>query len=124
MPALYVMRTDGTDRRRITNVAQDIGRHAWAPDGKGLYISFVRDGAQRLAYVTLDGHIREIADGLLSEGGFDIEPSMFGGAELSVGPQGIAAVIASPAEPGQVYNIDPSGKPRRLTDLHAKGVAQ
>lgn len=71
-PALYLMRPDGSGATCLADVGQGIGNHVWADDGQGLYVTYVRDAAHRLAYVDLKGTVTEIASGLAQAGALEV----------------------------------------------------
>lgn len=116
--SLYVMRDDGSEPRVVADVGQDIASHAWDPDGTGLYISYVRDGTQRLARVSLAGELVELAEGMLPTGNLDVEPYLTGASDFSVGDNGVAILVATEQDPGQLRFLNREGRSTTLTNLN------
>ncbi|HEX5614913.1 MAG TPA: hypothetical protein VFZ83_07120, partial [Acidimicrobiia bacterium] len=57
--ALWVVRPDGTDARRVVAEIHD-GPLAWTPDGRITFVDTVADGARRLFTIALDGSDRRL----------------------------------------------------------------
>ena len=117
-PALYLMRPDGSGVFCLADVGQGMGTHVWADDGQGLYVSYVREGAHRLAHVGLNGAVTEIASGLAQAGAFEIEPYIVASASLAAVPGGVVAILASETDPCQVVEIARDGTQRSLTQMN------
>lgn len=118
-PTLRIMRCDGSEQCVIADIEQNIGAHEWDADGNGLAFSFVRDGAQHLARVTLDGTIAEFMHGVGAAGPFDVEPYLAGAAEFDVTSNGVVAIVATNTDPGQLLFEACGETPRALTQLNA-----
>jgi len=52
---VYLMRSDGSEVRRLTEGPEWEGTPAWSPDGRNIYYYAVRDGAPRLYRMGRDG---------------------------------------------------------------------
>src|SRR6185437_1623122 len=62
---LYVMDADGKNSRAITGgFDRSVGAPTWAADGKGLYVDYADHGITKVARVSLDGKMQDIATGL------------------------------------------------------------
>jgi acylaminoacyl-peptidase len=62
---LYVMNTDGTNSQWISKgFDRDIGNVQWAADGKGFYFQYDDEGDTKIGYITLDGKVTKVMDGL------------------------------------------------------------
>jgi dipeptidyl aminopeptidase/acylaminoacyl peptidase len=110
--ALYLMRCDGTEKRRLSDVKNAIGSHGWDWKGEGLYFSYVQDGRQQLAWTDVRGEWRLVAKNLAQAGGFDVEPTLIGSVEMSACPMGLVTVVAGADNPGNLVMIDDGGKVR------------
>jgi dipeptidyl aminopeptidase/acylaminoacyl peptidase len=124
-PNLYLMRPDGSEARCLADVGQGIGAHVWADDGAGVYFTYVRDAAHRLAFVALDGTVSELACGLAQAGALELEPYLVASAPLSAVPGGVVSVVCTAHDPGQLAEISRAGAQRLLTRLnrHLGGLA-
>lgn len=117
-PALYLMRPDGSGATGLADVGQGIGNHVWADDGQGLYVTYVRDAAHRLAYVDLKGTVTEIASGLARAGAFEVEPYIVASAALAAVPGGVVAIMATERDPCQLVEITLGGAQRAWTRMN------
>ncbi len=60
---LYVMDIDGGNSRVLTaELDRDVTQPKWSADGKGLYFRYDDQGNTKIAYVSLDGRLRDLAD--------------------------------------------------------------
>lgn len=117
---LEVMDRDGSNRRVISaSLDRDIDSPVWKADGKGLYVSYDDKGVTRLAEISLDGTVRNLAANL---GGTDIGRP-YGKGSFSVSRDGrIAFVSTTPKRPADV-SLYSGGKVRRLTGLNEDVLA-
>ncbi|NIP77846.1 MAG: S9 family peptidase, partial [Gemmatimonadetes bacterium] len=59
---LYVMDADGGGRRALApGLDRSPGGPVWSHDGRGLFVDYDSEGTGRLAFVTLDGEVTELA---------------------------------------------------------------
>lgn len=113
---LYVMNRDGSGSRLV---APEFDRRAqnprWDRDGRGLYFQYDDRGNTKVAYVTLDGRVRDIAADV---GGLSLGRPYSGG-QYSVAPDGtIAFTHSRPDHPADVA-VTARGRPaHRLTHLN------
>jgi dipeptidyl aminopeptidase/acylaminoacyl peptidase len=111
---LYVMDRDGRNAHAITEgLDRSVESPRWAADGKSVFILYVDRGVSKVARVTLDGHVQDLAAGM---GGAEADRPYTGG-EYSVAANGaIAFTQGGPHQPGDVAVIR-GGAVRRLTHL-------
>lgn len=106
---LYLTNRDGSNPRAVTpKLDRDASDPRWAGDGKGVFFDYSDQGDTKLAYYSLDGSTRVLAD------------HMNLGASFSVSKNGAFAIqYDTPADPGDVAVAslaDP--RPRVLTSLN------
>jgi acylaminoacyl-peptidase len=114
---LYVMDRDGKNPRVITgNLDLDINEPEWGADSRGVYFSYDERGVRTIGYVTLNGRMREVAEGL---GGTDLGRPYTSGA-YSVARNGrVAFNHNTPERPADVATATTGGPVRVLTQLNA-----
>ena len=62
---LYIMDRDGRNAHSISDsLDRSIDDAQWAADGRSLYVQYSDRGMTRVARLSLDGHLRQVADGL------------------------------------------------------------
>jgi len=112
---LSVMNADGSGAHVIAaNLDRDLGDPQWAADGRSLFVKYADHGVTRVARVTLDGRVTQVADSLA---GGELDRPYAGGG-YSVARDGTVAFAAgSPQHPPEVA-IARGGASRRLTDLN------
>jgi acylaminoacyl-peptidase len=101
---LYVVNTDGSNARAITSgFDRDVEDPVWSADGRSLHFAFDEHGIRRVAAVTLDGRVREIARAV---GGADVSrPYTDGGFSLARNGR-VAFAQISAQRPGDVAVSD------------------
>jgi dipeptidyl aminopeptidase/acylaminoacyl peptidase len=114
---LYVMDRDGKNARAITgDLDLDINEPEWSADGRGVFFSYDEYGVRKIGYVTLDGRLRKVAEGL---GGTDLGRPYTSGA-YSVARNGrVAFNHNTPERPADVATATIGGAARVLTQLNA-----
>jgi dipeptidyl aminopeptidase/acylaminoacyl peptidase len=112
---LYVMDRDGRNARSLTKALdRTIDNAQWAADGRSLYVQYADHGNTRLARVSLDGKITQVATGLA---GASLDRPYSGG-EFSIARNGTAAfTLGDPASPSNVA-IARNGRTTQLTNLN------
>lgn len=112
---LYVMNADGSGRRNLTE-SWDFSPAgiAWDADGRAVYAQYDVSGETRVARITLDGTVRDVATGL-SGGGLD---RPYTGGSFSVADNdAIAFTGGEPTFPAEV-RYSAAGKAETLTNLN------
>lgn len=112
---LYVMNKDGSNVRNLTsNWDFSPAGIVWDADGRAIYAQYDISGETRIARITLDGSVRDVADGL-SGGGLD---RPYTGGSFSVSDDDtIAFTGGTPVRPAEVQ-VTRGGDARMLTDLN------
>ncbi|MFZ5705526.1 MAG: prolyl oligopeptidase family serine peptidase [Pseudomonadota bacterium] len=112
---VYVMNRDGSGVRAITaGLDRSIDRVEWAADGRSLYAQYDERGVNRVARITLDGKVSELATGLTGTG-FD---RPYSGGDFSASRNGIIAFTSGSALRPADLSVVSGGKARRLTALN------
>ena len=119
---LYLMDRDESGSRVLTpQLDRDTKHPRWAPDGKGLYFVYDDQGDTKLAYVTLDGSVKQIASHIGSGG------SSYGGSDsFSQAHNGnLAMTYVTPSDPGDIAAGTPADRtPRVVTSLNRELFTQ
>ncbi len=112
---LSIMNRDGGNPRTITaKLDRSIDKVKWAGDGKSLYALYDREGVNRIARITLDGKVTEIASGLAGSG----LDRPYSGGDFSVSTNGVVAFTSgSPYRPADI-SVMQGGSKRQLTRLN------
>jgi len=114
---LYVMGRDGTDPRAVTaGLDRDVQGHVWKADGSGLYFQYDDEGNTKVAFVSLDGQVTDVAENV---GGLSLGRPYAGG-QFSVAADGRFAFTQSrPSYPADLaVGEEGPGAVRRLTRLN------
>jgi dipeptidyl aminopeptidase/acylaminoacyl peptidase len=109
------MNRDGSGARAITaGLDRSIDAVEWAGDGRSLLAQYDERGVNRIARITLDGKVTELATGL-SGGGLD---RPYSGGEFTVAKNGtIAFTSGSSLRPADL-SVTSGGRARQLTRLN------
>jgi acylaminoacyl-peptidase len=97
---LWVMPVDGGEPRSLTaDLDRSVSNPQWSRDGRGVYVQYDDRGDRRIAYVTLDGEVRNRTTGT--------GPAAFGrpytGGGFTVSRDGrIATTVSTPARPAEL----------------------
>jgi acylaminoacyl-peptidase len=117
MTRLYVMSRDGTSPRLLTSeLDRDVYDPAWDRDGKGVYFLYDEEGVTKVGYVTLDGAVATLVEGV---GGLSLGRPYAGG-EFSAARDGrLAFTLVGPDHPADIAVARRgAGKATRLTALN------
>lgn len=86
---LNVVNSDGTGARALTgNLDRDVSNIAWSADGKWIYFIYVNKGETRLARISLDGRLEDLARNVGSR------PTAYPSGSFSVARNGTIAYTA------------------------------
>jgi dipeptidyl aminopeptidase/acylaminoacyl peptidase len=114
---LYVMDADGKNSHALTaNFDRSVGAPTWAADGKSLYVDYADHGITKVARVTLDGKMTDVATGLTA--GDEMDRPYTGGS-FSVGKNGLIAFTMGDAYNPPDIGVVRAGKTEKLTHLNA-----
>lgn len=113
---LYVMAPDGTGRRNLTE-SWDYSPAgiAWDADGTAIYAQYDISGEVRVARITLDGAIRDVAVGVTGSG---FDRPYTGGSFSIAANDAVAFTGGGPTFPAELQ-LAAAGKTRSLTNLNA-----
>jgi dipeptidyl aminopeptidase/acylaminoacyl peptidase len=113
---LYVMDRDGKNSRVINgDFDRSVGAPTWAADGKSLYVDYADHGVTKVARVTLDGKMTDVATGLTNGAEMD---RPYTGGEFSVGKNGLVAITMGDAWSPPEIGVVKGGKTVKLTHLN------
>jgi len=103
---IHLMARDGSNPRVISgDFDRSVGSMTWAPDGSGLYFTANSEGNRNVHFVSVDGRVRQVTEGV-----HQISLS-------SISNQGrLGVTMSSFHEPGDVYLLDPS-RPNQMARL-------
>ena len=119
---LYLMNRDGSGSHVVTTqLDRDVTQPRWAADGSGIYFVYDDQGDTKLAFSTLDGKVKILAEHLGSGGS-----SYSGGAAYSVAHNGAMAFThGTPSDPGDIAAAaSGDAAPRVITALNKQLFTQ
>jgi dipeptidyl aminopeptidase/acylaminoacyl peptidase len=112
---LYLVDRDGGHQRSLTDgLDRSVGSPRWAADGKSLIVQYDDHGVTKLARVSVDGHIQDLAAGM---DGAELDRPYTGGEYSAAANGTLAFTQGAPDQPGDVAVVK-SGQIRRLTRLN------
>ena len=102
---LWVMNRDGSGSRNLSaGLDRDAGGPRWAPDGSGVYFTYADEGDVKIAFYSVDGALKKVAEHVSAAGG-----------GLSIASNGnYAFVQTTPGLPGDIAVGNISGSGTRL----------
>jgi len=112
---LYVMSRDGSGIRRISDLDRSFGGLNWAADGRGLYFQYDDQGMTKVAYVSLDGEVEDLAEHV---GGVGLGRPYGGGSYTVAGNGRFAFTHTTPAHPADLAVGQRGSEARRVTRLN------
>ena len=114
--SVAVMDIDGSNSEIITG---DLDRSAedprWAADGSGVYFKFDDRGERNVGFVSVDGDVRTVAEGL---GGTTIGRPYISGEFSVAGNDTVAFTAGSAQRPADLFVKRGNREPRRVTRLN------
>lgn len=112
---LYVMDLDGGNSHSVSDsLDRSIDDAQWAADGRSLYIQYTDKAVTRVARVTLDGRLQQVADGLA---GSQLDRPYTGGAFTVASNGAVAFTVGSSDHPPDLA-VARAGRVTRLTRLN------
>jgi len=112
---VHVMDRDGRNDRSITDsLDRSVDAAEWAADGRSLFIQYTDKAVTRVARLTLDGHLQQVADGLA---GSQLDRPYSGG-QFSVSSNGVVAFTSGAPDHPPDLSIARGAKVTRLTRLN------
>ncbi len=113
---LHLMNRDGNNQRVLTGeLDRDISHPVWAVDGSGVYFQFDDHGNTKIAFASLDGKTRVIAEDV---GGTSLGRPYSAGS-FSVGKQRLTFTRTRPDHPAEVAIVDAGGEAKEVTHLNS-----
>lgn len=121
--ALHLMNVDGTNKRVLTKALdRSVAHIKWDASGKGLYFSYDDKGNSKIAYVSLQGNVKLIAENM---GGTSIGRP-YGGGSFSLSKSGgIAYTHTRPEYPADLAVVTRKNpQATKITNLNADVLGQ
>ena len=122
---LYVMDRDGKNSRVLTgSLDRSVGAPTWAADGKSLYVDYADHGVTKVARVTLDGKLTDVAQGLTdgAERVTHLNADLFADKTLAkVEPMAVKSSFDQKAIDAWIVtppNFDPARKYPLILEIH------
>ncbi len=112
---LHVMDADGGNSRSLTaSLDRSIDGAEWARDGRSIYIRYDDHAVTKVARVSLNGRVEQVAQGL---SGASLDRPYTGG-EFSVAANGAVAFTSGTGQRPSDVSIARGGRSRQLTHLN------
>ncbi len=112
---LYVMNRDGSGSRMVTDLDRSVGSLEWSGDGTRIFFQYDDMGTTKVAAVTLDGELVDVATDV---GGVGLGRPYAGGSYSLARNDRIAFTINSPSRPADVAVAVPGSQARQVTMLN------
>ena len=112
---IWLMLPDGTQKQLLSDaIDASISQMIWDANSKGLYVSYDQKGDTKIAYLKIDGRLKQLAEQL---GGTSIGRP-YGGGSFSVSKKGsIAYTYTQPSFPAELAVVS-QGQRQQLTQLN------
>ena len=112
---VHVMDLDGHNDHSISDsLDRSVDDAEWAADGRSLFIQYTDQAVTRVARLTLDGHLQQVADGLA---GSQLDRPYSGG-QFTVSSNGIVAFTSGAPDHPPDLSIARGSRATRLTRLN------
>jgi dipeptidyl aminopeptidase/acylaminoacyl peptidase len=112
---VHVMDRDGRNDRSISDqLDRSVDDVQWASDGRGLFVQYTDKAVTRVARLTLDGHLQQVAEGLAGSG----LDRPYTGGQFSVSANGIVAFTSGSTDHPPDLSIARGTRIARLTRLN------
>jgi dipeptidyl aminopeptidase/acylaminoacyl peptidase len=112
---VHVMDRDGRNDRSISDTLdRSVDDLQWANDGRSLFVQYTDEAVTRVARLTLEGHLQQLADGLAGSG----LDRPYTGGQFSVSGNGIVAFTSGSADHPPDLSIARGTRVTRLTRLN------
>jgi dipeptidyl aminopeptidase/acylaminoacyl peptidase len=112
---VHVMDVDGHNDHSISeSLDRSVDAAEWAADGRSLFIQYTDQAVTRVARLTLDSHLQQLADGLA---GAQLDRPYTGG-QFTVSSNGIVAFTSGASDHPPDLSIARGSKVTRLTQLN------
>jgi dipeptidyl aminopeptidase/acylaminoacyl peptidase len=112
---VHVMDRDGRNDHSISDpLDRSVDDAQWASDGRSLFIQYTDKAVTRVARLTLDGHLQQLADGLA---GSQLDRPYTGG-QFSVSANGVVAFTSGAPDHPPDLSIARGSRVTRLTRLN------
>jgi dipeptidyl aminopeptidase/acylaminoacyl peptidase len=112
---VHVMDLDGHNDHSISDsLDRSVDAAEWAADGRSLFIQYTDQAVTRVARLTLDGHLQQVADGLA---GSQLDRPYSGG-QFTVSSNGIVAFTSGAPDHPPDLSIARGSRATRLTRLN------
>jgi dipeptidyl aminopeptidase/acylaminoacyl peptidase len=112
---VHVMDRDGRNDHSISDsLDRSVDDAEWASDGRSLFIQYTDKAVTRVARLTLDGHLQQLADGL---GGSQLDRPYSGG-QFTVSANGVVAFTSGAPDHPPDLSIARGSRVTRLTRLN------
>ena len=113
---LYVMNRDGSGARLIADALdRDIANLHWSTDSRGLFFQYDTEGNTRVAFVSLDGEVTDLASDV---GGLSLGRPYSGGTFTVARDGRFAFTHSTPEHPADLAVGSRDGETRRITHLN------
>jgi dipeptidyl aminopeptidase/acylaminoacyl peptidase len=112
---VYVMDRDGRNDHSISDALdRSIDDAQWASDGRSLFVQYTDKAVTRVARLTLDGHLQQLAGGLAGSG----LDRPYTGGQFSVSASGVVAFTSGSTDHPPDLSIARGSRVTRLTRLN------
>jgi dipeptidyl aminopeptidase/acylaminoacyl peptidase len=112
---VHVMDRDGHNDRSISDqLDRSVDDVQWASDGRSLFVQYTDKAVTRVARLTLDGHLQQVAEGLAGSG----LDRPYTGGQFSVSSNGIVAFTSGSTDHPPDLSIARGTRVARLTRLN------